>query len=188
MFNSHVSFYDDLYVDSGYIEKDDGSTVLWTDNMATQLEAENGTNTQAYMNPLRVKQSMIANPPRYVWKQQIIVQPDNTINLVTIMNNIGGTGEYLFEIIGYQGQWWGEIRFYDGSPLAVSDACVAKISYFEDTSHWFMDGTISIYTPTYAYDNTPQLRWFRSSPLYPAFYADYENSENIVINVYRLGW
>jgi hypothetical protein len=56
------------------------------------------------MTPLRVKQCMVANHPRYVWKQQIIVQPDNTINFVTMMNNIGGTGEYLFEIIGYNGQ------------------------------------------------------------------------------------
>ena len=105
MFNSYVSFYDELYVDSGYIEKDDGSTVLWTDSVATQAQAEAGTDNTKYMTPLRVKQSRIANPPRYVWKQQIIVEPDDIINLVTIMNNIDGEGEYLFEIIGYNGQW-----------------------------------------------------------------------------------
>lgn len=74
-------------------------------SMATQTQAEAGTDNTTYMTPLRVKQSISANPPRYVWKQQIIVQPDNTIDFVTIMNNIDGAGEYLFEIIGYNGQW-----------------------------------------------------------------------------------
>jgi hypothetical protein len=186
MFNSYVSFYDELYVDSGYIEKDDGSTVLWTDSVATQAQAEAGTNNITYMTPLRVKQCMSANPPRYIWKQQIIVQPNDTINLVTIMNNIGGTGEYLFEIIGYQGAWWGEIRFlgtnpYASSSISVSDnSCIAKISYTNSE----IGGTISVYT----YDNTHQSRCFYNSPSYPAFYADYENSDNVVINVYQLGW
>jgi hypothetical protein len=180
VFNSYVSFYDELYVDSGYIEKDDGSTVLWTDSVATQAQAEAGTNNITYMTPLRVKQSRIANPPRYVWKQQIIVQPNNSINLVTIMNNIGGAGEYLFEIIGYQGQWFGEIRFSTSSSFSVSSERIAKISYTNSE----IGGTISVYT----YDNTHQSRCFYNSPSYPTFYADYENSENIVINVYRLGW
>ena len=132
------------------------------------------------MTPLRVKQSISANPPRYVWKQQIIVQPDSTIDFVTIMNNIDGTGEYLFEIIGYNGQWWGEIRFSAGSSLSVSHSCVVKISYIDSE----LDGTISVYT----YDNTHQSRCFHYTSFYPAFYADYENSDNTVINVYRLGW
>ncbi len=58
MFNSYVSFYDELYVDSGYIEKDDGSTVLWTDSVATQAQAEAGTDNTTYMTPLRVKQAI----------------------------------------------------------------------------------------------------------------------------------
>lgn len=149
-------------------------------SMATQAQAEAGTNNTTYMTPLRVKQSMSANPPRYVWKQQILVQPDDTINLVTIMNNIGGTGEYLFEIIGYQGQWWGEIRFYASSPISVSGGGIAKISYIDSD----FGGTISVYT----FDNTHQSRCFYTSSSYPAFYANYENSDNIVINVYRLGW
>ena len=148
-------------------------------SMATQTQAEYGTNNTTYMTPLRVKQCMVANHPRYVWKQQIIVQPDNTINFVTMMNNIGGTGEYLFEIIGYNGAWWADIRFSTGSSLSVSGHCIVKISFIDNE----LGGTISVYT----YD-THKSGWFSSDYSYPAFYADYENSDNIVINVYRLGW
>jgi hypothetical protein len=180
VFNSYVSFYNELFVGSGYIEKDDGNVVLWTDSVATPAQAEAGIDNIKYMTPLRVKQSRIANPPRYVWKQQIVVEPDNIINLVTIMNNIGGVGEYLFEIIGYNGQWWGEIRLYAISPISVSGDGIVKISYIDSD----FGGTISVYT----IDNTHQSRCFYNDSSYPAFYADYENSDNIVINVYRLGW
>ncbi|NLZ95699.1 MAG: hypothetical protein GX921_07750 [Bacteroidales bacterium] len=147
---------------------------------ATQTQAEYGTDNTTYMTPLRVKQCMSANHPRYVWKQQILVQPDDTISLVTIMNNIGGTGEYLFEIIGYQGAWWGEIRFSAFSSLSVSGGGIVKISYIDSD----FGGTISVYT----FDNTHQSRCFYTGSSYPAFYADYENSDNVVINIYRLGW
>ena len=48
------------------------------------------------------------------------------------MNNLGGTGEYLFEIIGYNGVWSGEIRLYASSSISVvSGDCIAKISYID---------------------------------------------------------
>lgn len=149
-------------------------------SMATQAQAEAGTNNTTYMTPLRVKQSMSANPPRYIWKQQIILQPNNSINFVTIMNNIGGTGEYLFEIIGYNGAWGVDIRFYASLSLSVSNDCIAKISFIDNE----IGGTISVYP----YDNTHQSRCFRHNYPFPLFYADYENSDNVVINVYQLGW
>ncbi len=149
-------------------------------NKATQTQAEAGTDNTTYMTPLRVKQCMVANHPRYVWKQQIIVQPDNSINFVTIMNNIGGTGEYLFEIIGYNGAWGVDIRLSASSSLSVSNDCIAKISFIDNE----IGGTISVYP----YDNTHQSRCFRYNYPFPLFYADYENSDNVVINIYRLGW
>jgi hypothetical protein len=155
---------------------------------ATQTQAEVGTDNTTYMTPLRVKQSILANapggnsiPPQYIWKQQIIVQPDNTINFVTMMNNIGGTGEYLFEIIGYNGQSWrGKIKFSASSSLSVPGDCIAKISFIDNV----LGGTISVYT----FDNIHKSGCFANTHSYPAFYADYENSDNIVINVYQLGW
>jgi hypothetical protein len=98
-----------------------------------------------------------------------------------MMNNIGGTGEYLFEIIGYNGQsWTGEIRFSASSSLSVPGDCIAKISFIDNV----IGGTISVYT----FDNIHKSGCFINIHSYPAFYADYENSDNIVINVYQLGW
>lgn len=107
-------------------------------SIATQAQAEAGTDNTTYMTPLRVKQSILANapggnsiPPQYIWKQRIILDPGDNINFVTIMNNIGGRGEYLFEILHFQDYWIGEIKFSADSSFSVSYDAIVKISYFE---------------------------------------------------------
>lgn len=160
--------------------------------VANETEAKAGTNNTKFMTPLSTAQAIseLAGSPddkTYVWKYQHLLDYDEILNLSTLMSTYG-VGEYVFEVIGYNGAWEAtlEINTYVVVSMSGGFQYIIKIdssAYSAGSNN--IGGTVEVFDYT-GINSTSS--WYNSGQTYtyPRVEADSGNSDRITINVYRL--